>query len=85
MLLGQQNLAYLSKVLCNTDQLRYVSLGTYFYFLFPGRCSNTQFQCIEGICKHENDSDCKGSCIPKGWVRDGMIDCTDGSDEVAGK
>ena len=55
------------------------------WFFSLGECSDTQFQCISGICTHEDDSDCKGSCIPKSWVKDGMADCTDGSDELVGK
>ena len=55
------------------------------YVFVSGECSETEFQCKTGGCKYVNDSDCNGSCIPKGWVQDGMEDCDDGSDEVIGK
>ena len=57
----------------------------YYFLIFLGECSETEFQCKTGGCKYVNDSDCHGLCIPKSWVQDGMEDCTDGSDEVVGK
>ena len=55
--------------------------------LILGECYKTQFQCINGKCKYDEDGDdqCTGKCIPKDWVNDGIEDCTDGSDEVIGK
>ena len=53
--------------------------------IISGECYRTQFQCRGGKCKYDGeDNECLGSCIPKGWVNDGIDDCTDGSDEEIG-
>ena len=42
-------------------------------------CPSSHFHCTTGNWKWSDD--CYGPCIPQGWVDDGVIDCSDGSDE----
>ena len=55
------------------------------HFSILDECLEGQFQCKAGKCKYNDDDYCKGSCIPKSWVKDGNEDCTDGSDEIIGE
>ena len=37
---------------------------------------------MSGVCKHSGASnDCNGPCIRLDWVNNGIVDCTDSSDE----
>ena len=44
-------------------------------------CPSSHFHCTTGNCLWFDEPDCYGPCIPQGWVDDGYIDCSDGSDE----
>ena len=44
-------------------------------------CKSSEFDCKAWGCNNPEHTSCKGTCIPKSWVNDGVNDCADGSDE----